>query len=70
MNIGDFDKAELEQFYIANVRMYARIIMKNPFGNCTAAVERMADNQHRLVSEFGWDWEQAEQLEIDAYKAA
>lgn len=62
--------AELEQFYIANVRMYARIIARTPFGNCAKAVENMAANQERLVNEFGWDWEQAEALEIEAYKAA
>ena len=63
-------KQELEQFYISNVKMYARIIATNPFVNCAKAVEELSDNQERLVNEFGWDWEQAEALEIEAYKAA
>lgn len=61
---------EREQFYIGNVRMCAKIIALNPFENCAMAVQRLSENQERLVNEFGWDWEQVEQLEIMAYKAA
>lgn len=61
---------EREQFYISNIRMYARIIATNPFTNCAKAVEQLSDNQERLVNEFGYDWEQVEAIEIEAYKAA
>lgn len=64
------NSTELENFYIANVKMYARIIATNPFTHCAKAVEQLSDNQERLVKEFGWDWGQVESLEIEAYKAA
>lgn len=62
--------AELEQFYLANVKMYAHIIATNPFTNCGIAVEKLAYNQERLVNEFGYSWEQVENIEIETYKAA
>lgn len=64
------NNTELEQFYISNIRMYAHVIATNPFDNCAKAVEQLSDNQERLVNEFGYDWEQVEQMEIEAYKAA
>lgn len=62
-------RTELEQFYISNIRMYARIIARNPIEYYDRAVELLSKDQERLVNEFGWDWEQVEQLEISAYKA-
>lgn len=64
------NKTELENFYIANVKMYARIIATNPLTNCDKAVEQLSENQERLANEFGWDWEQLERLEVEAYIAA
>lgn len=61
---------ELENFYISNIRMYARIIARNPFGNCAKAVESLSGNQERLVNEFGYDWDQVEAIDFEAYKAA
>lgn len=63
-------RTELENFYISNVKMYARIIASETFSNCAKAVERLSYNQERLVKEFGYDWEQVEAIEIEAYKAA
>lgn len=61
---------EREQFYIGNIRMYARIIAKNMFTNCTIAVEELSKNQERLVNEFGYDWDAVEAIEFAAYAAA
>lgn len=61
---------EREQFYISNIRMYANIIARNPIAYCDKAVEGLSDNQERLVNEFGYDWDQVEAIEFEAYKAA
>lgn len=62
-------RTELENFYISNVKMYARIISTNPFTNCAKAVEQLSENQERLVNEFGYDWDAVEAIEIAAYAA-
>lgn len=61
---------ELEQFYLGNIRMYSKIIATNPFTCCAKAVEALSDNQERLVNEFGYDWDEVEEMEITAYAEA
>ena len=63
---AEIDEA-LKRAAVENVQMLAElfIIHKN---YATAAA--LADAQQRLVDNFGYTWEEAEAIEIEAYKEA
>lgn len=61
---------ELEQLYIKDVRFWANVVARKRVRYCDKALESLDNAQTRLVEEFGYSWEQVEQMEIAAYKAA
>ena len=61
---AEVDEA-LKREAVENVQMLAELFMNHK--NYATAVA-LADAQQRLVDHFGYTWEEAEAIEIEAYK--